>query len=792
MNELHVIIDQPLPLSQDYRKLKEEGLAYIQLHSGHEWTNLNNVDPGVTVLDQLCYALTELGYCNDFPVADILTKPDGSLQVKDQFYLPEEILTTAPVTIDDYRKCLIDGVRGVANALILPIQPADSNSNGTYQVYLQADTALDTEIKRDALCSAAFVYLNKWRNLGEFFLQPLCLLNDPHTITGKIEISDETALNRILLQIQQEVRQAIFPEVTPLGYDTLYAWGMQTDEIFNGPLLRNGWIPSVALGEKMDQLRLIDLQQLILNVPGVTGIADLAFDLQPPVQEIKTTVDKLLLIDWPASLQNGLDIYCQGRKLNSSPYWYSLSRVGSEPADPGLVFGAAPNIRTGLPKGKFRDINTYYSIQNTFPELFAVGADATVDNATDFQIAQSRQFKGYLTLFDQVLANQFSQLANIGTLFSFKNALSGTPSDQAQFYAMKSRYEKIHPGYPVPYLAFSPTYFYQSLYGVPHIRPLLIDNELYNFSMVAESEKERERSSWAAYQGDPYNPYIKGLMDIMEDEQVNLLRRNDMLDHLLARHGESPLLIQTLLNGSAYAGEGLKDQVIFKSLYLQNLGLLSYFRQKAYNYTGAKKVSASLIQVPDGFDHGIMGDYTRDFIINTEKIDRMEELTAADFTNYAALELKLSLLLGLRTVYRDFIANHDDLDLNAAELKSAMWMITERKGLVMIETALLLPYTTLPPGTTQVVLIFPAFIPQLNTVAFKDRLALFLQENMPVQVSYSCYFLSSTMLEILIMAFADWHNGMIYPSDPAADTNPVSNADSLTQIIHQITTDVYA
>lgn len=792
MSVLNVIIDQPLPLNQDYRALKQEGLAYIQLHSGNEWSNLNNVDPGVTILEQVCYALTELGYCNDFSVADILTDRNGNLEVKDQFYLPEEILTTAPVTIADYRKCLIDGLSGVTNAIIL-VQPSSvADRNNAYQVYLQPHASLRTAIEKELLCKAAYVYLNKWRNLGELFLSPLCLIDDPYTISGKIEINDETQLNSVLVQLQQHIQQAIFPQVEPLGYDVLETYGMQADEIFNGPLLQHGWIPTSALGKKKDQLQLIELQQLILSVAGVIHVNDLRFDQQGSIQEIQTSVTQLLSIDWSTSLNNGLEIYCKGRKLTTSVHLRSLTASRAQAIAPDLTFGTAPNIRTSLPKGKFRDINSYYSIQNTFPEIFAVGADTTVDSATDFQIAQSRQLKGYLTLFDQVLANQFAQLANVGSLFSFKNALSGTPSDEALFYNTKNRLEKIHSEYPVPYLAFAPTYFYQSLYSVPHIRPLLKDNEIYNFSIAAETEKELEHNSWIAYQNDPYNPYIKGLMDIMEDEVTNILRRNALLDHLLARHGESPLLINTILSGSSYAGESLKDQVIFKSLYLQNLGLLSYFRQKAYNYMGAKKVADHLTNVPVDFDRQIMGGYTHDFIFNSEKIDRIEELTAVDFVNYSALELKLSLLFGLKTLYRDFIANYFDEAERAIDLKLAMWMIMERKGLLLIETGLLLPYTTISSNAEQVILIFPAFIPQLQTEAFKERLTLFLQENMPIQVSYRCCFVSKSMLEILIIAFADWHNGLIHPSDPTVNKSPVSNADSLMKVINQIHTDSYA
>ncbi|WP_316821918.1 hypothetical protein [Pedobacter gandavensis] len=787
----HVIVDHPLPVNQDYRALKDMGLAYIQMHSGQEWSNLNNVDPGVTILEQVCYALSELGYCTDFSVADILTGPKGDLILKDQFYLPEEILTTTPVTIDDYRKCLIDGLSGLANAVILALPCPNGSGNGIYQVYLMPYPSLTAE-EREMLCKSAYVYLNKWRNLGERFLLPVCLEDDLYTIAGRIEINDEAQLNRILIALQQQVQQAIFPSVEPLGYDTLTLEGIPADEIFNGPLLQHGWIPTSALGEKKDELQLIRLKQQILSVPGVIEVRNLLFAQHPLVQEIQTSSTQLLRIDWIASLGAGLDIYCKEKKLNTASHLRSLSVSRQKAMDPGPIFGAAANVRTSLPKGKFRDINSYYSIQNTFPEIFAVGEDTTVDCATDFQIAQSRQLKGYLTLFDQVLANQFAQLANLGTLFSFKNAVTGTPSDQSTFYDNISRPEQTPSEYPVPYLAFTATYFYQSLYSVPHIRPILKDNDIYNFSRSNESEKEREYQSWIAYKQDPYNAYIKGLMDIMVEDQSNLTRRNNMLDHLLARHGESPLLINTILQGSYYVGESIKDQLIFKSIYLQNLGLFSYFRTKAYNYVEAKKIAAYFSDVPHDFERQIMGSNTHDFIFDSEKVDRMEELTADAFVNYCALELKLSLLFGLKTLYRDFIANYLEKLSRARDLKLAMWMIMERRGLLVIETGLLFPDHEIPSGIAQVMLIFPAFIPQLQTEAFMERLTLFMEETMPVQVSYCCYFLIPSVLEILIIAYAEWHNSLIHSKRSGVTENSLPNAADLLSVIHQIHQESYA
>ena len=59
----YYIIDEPLPDALNFAVLKRDGIKQLQTLSGKVWTNYNDSDPGVTILDQLCYALTELGYC---------------------------------------------------------------------------------------------------------------------------------------------------------------------------------------------------------------------------------------------------------------------------------------------------------------------------------------------------------------------------------------------------------------------------------------------------------------------------------------------------------------------------------------------------------------------------------------------------------------------------------------------------------------------------------------------------------------------------------------------------------
>lgn len=688
MNSTNVIIDELLPVNQDFKALRDQGLAYIQQYSGMEWTNLNPSDPGVTILDQVCYALTELGYCNDFSVNDLLTRSNGELHITDQFYLPEDIMTVSPLTTTDYRKYLIDGVEGINNAVVTAI--SSHWAQGIYQIYLSIDQTViaNSDPKKqqtniDKVCKAAFFYLNKSRNIGEFFLEPRALIPINVAVGGVLEIDNESNWPHILPRIELAIRNYIFPEVSQKSYDELFNDGISADEIFNGPRLKNGWIETKALGENRSKLYADELNNLVSSVSGVVssqlnlGIMKPAFIEVNPIYEIIT-------VDLAGVIKKCKNIPIKSQHLQSLETLVASSTI---------QFGSAVGAQTTLPKGKFRDVNTYYAIQNTFPEIFAVGTDSVTANAPDFDIARSRQLKGYLTLFDQVLANQFSQLANVNRLFSFKNSLTGTPSDEHEFYAVKDDFEKANPEYPAPYQTFSPTYFYQSLYNVPHIKPLLKDSDAFKFSVSPESKKELERDSWTAYKHDPYNPYIKGLMTFIEDDQTSLTRRNDILDHLLARHGESPILINEIIEGSVYTSDKLKDKVIFKSLYLQNLGLLSYYAQKGYNMLGATRILEldKIMQKndADAFFHPyrVPGDNETDFIFNSTEIDDDEKLTEYDFINYSAAQLKLSLLFGLKPLYQFFIS-HNHLE-QESDIAIAKWMIEQQRGAIFIETNLI-------------------------------------------------------------------------------------------------------
>ena len=102
---------------QNYTYLRQQGLSYLQGMATSLWTDFNEHDPGMTILEALCYVITELGYRTSFPFANLLMQPDGTMLPGQCFFTPKKIMTVNPLTIRDYRKLLVD-LQGVQNAWI--------------------------------------------------------------------------------------------------------------------------------------------------------------------------------------------------------------------------------------------------------------------------------------------------------------------------------------------------------------------------------------------------------------------------------------------------------------------------------------------------------------------------------------------------------------------------------------------------------------------------------------------------------------------------------------------------
>src|SRR5215475_308574 len=113
----------PLEPAEDFYRLRREGIEFIAQAGSRLWTDYNVHDPGITILEALCYAITDLAYRMGWSIEDILTPEVPSADPTEPyphqaFFTARKILTVNPVTPNDLRRVLIDLDR-VRNAWVL-------------------------------------------------------------------------------------------------------------------------------------------------------------------------------------------------------------------------------------------------------------------------------------------------------------------------------------------------------------------------------------------------------------------------------------------------------------------------------------------------------------------------------------------------------------------------------------------------------------------------------------------------------------------------------------------------
>lgn len=127
--------DQPPPLHFD--ELRAKAISAAQDASGKIWTDYNLHDPGVTLLEQTAFALTEIAYHGDHAPRDLLTTADGTFDTDSlALFDADQVLPGRPVTTADMASCLSElqdlervfvfetPTKGQVDLVIIPLEVA--------------------------------------------------------------------------------------------------------------------------------------------------------------------------------------------------------------------------------------------------------------------------------------------------------------------------------------------------------------------------------------------------------------------------------------------------------------------------------------------------------------------------------------------------------------------------------------------------------------------------------------------------------------------------------------------
>ena len=183
----------------DVNHLKSEAINELQRLTGKEWTDYNIHDPGITTIEIICLALTELAYRTDYGIQDLFHNEGKSVSLNDTFFSAEKILTSGIITSNDIKRQILD-FEEIKN---IEIRPSDDihEFKGLFDVYVELINIDLPAPKRDLIEEQLSTLLNDKRVLGTGVNRIIFLESDPIKINLTIELSckvDQTELLRTI------------------------------------------------------------------------------------------------------------------------------------------------------------------------------------------------------------------------------------------------------------------------------------------------------------------------------------------------------------------------------------------------------------------------------------------------------------------------------------------------------------------------------------------------------------------------------------------------------------------
>lgn len=402
-------------------------MCAIQKISGNNgsWTNYNASDPGITILELLCYAITDLGYRLSFPMADLLASDPNNLKTKnsESILIPaRKIFNVTPVTINDYRKMLID-IEGVNNAwlevisneLVLNKCPLFA-VQGFYKVIIEPEKYIFDRGQEDALLNKIRNTLEQRRNLSEDFAQVEILIPAIMEFKVKIEVADDINTATLTQDIWNNIEHEIVPKIPTYSLNTLVNQGKTIEDIFDGPALKHGFILDKDLKHSVParEIRLNDIRTAISNITGVISVPEI------DAKELSLKVNSQNLGDDIITFGHNVALFLKKIEVSffKNDICYEIRRLADS-----CAFCSDKSVKDTdlpIPKGNYRNLKEYTSIQEDFPNNYCVSNDSSSDNILSADhAAVVKQLRAYLLFFDQTLANNFAQLDGFKNLFNY-------------------------------------------------------------------------------------------------------------------------------------------------------------------------------------------------------------------------------------------------------------------------------------------------------------------------------------------------------------------------------------
>lgn len=473
-------------------------------------------------------------------------------------------------------------------------------------------------------------YLGRYRNLCEDFAHFSASRVQEVALFGDLIVAPNHNVNELLAEIYFRIDQFLSPLIKFNSLKEMVEKGYQFEDLFNGPLLQNGFIEDKDLNDlkRRSVVYTSDLIRIIMDVQGVEAVENFNISsyidnrlmgrnvlnclklTNSDIYKPRFTGEKTRLIVWVNDEKQETD-----KTIITN--WYDHKKTEAK----GRQISDPDNSALNVPTGVDMEIEKYFSIQHDFPEVYGIGDFGLPQDATEERRARAKQLKAYLLPFEQLLANYLKQVAHLPELFSFSRNIDRT-------------------------------YYHQPLYEVPDVAPL--------FAPFKQSN-----DTWSNFKQDLQNAYQTELA-AMESEADFRNRRNRFLNQLLARFGES---------FTAYA-----TQMFDRNKQLLNDPLAINDYREANSDTLEKLIDD---QISFAEDYPLVsGERYKAFDCTAINPDR--ETGNWNNSNMASYKRRLCRLLGIENVENKFI-------FQSQQAPDGSW--EDEEGMHIVEHILLRPRT---------------------------------------------------------------------------------------------------
>lgn len=434
-----------------FEALRELAMVWAQGASRSQWTDYNLHDPGVTLLEALCYALTEDIYASRQSVPELLgLLPSHGLTGGDEAHTipsehlarhalqgPLDVLTCRPSTARDYQRWLYDLWPTTRHLQIRPLKDRKQRPTGLWHLSRQARQA-DSDLPEHALAQTKAYWAH--RNLGEDLLGTQELLKPRWVrLRIRIRVSDRHDLAELLAAML--TRCDDFIAARPQRRKLEQAPDAQRSA---GPLMAQGWVSDAELDRcGADELRFNDLALYLDDLPGLVQIEQLELE-ESPTLRTPSAIESLqplvqhgagvalrgdgwaLRLAWPANpddLQSWSVIdHVRNHPIPLQHLWQQLEDVRRTPRREAAP-PVAPTEKRRL-HGYSQPASAYLTASSHLPQLYRSTRTglSTVELQTGAN-GQMLQWHAYLALLEQWLAHSRAQRQHLGDLFDIGRAL---------------------------------------------------------------------------------------------------------------------------------------------------------------------------------------------------------------------------------------------------------------------------------------------------------------------------------------------------------------------------------